>query len=102
MPQVKDPARRATAAEILSHPWLAGAASSEPLRTDVLRCMRSFATANVLKKRALQVGTAAAAAWRLRVASQPVRPVMPICPPCCSHLRQPTNKGLASHPVVRP
>jgi hypothetical protein len=57
-PQVKDPARRASAHEVLSHPWLRGGASNVqlPLRFEVLETMKQYAGTNKLQKAAMKVG----------------------------------------------
>lgn len=54
---VRDPALRASAAEVLSHPWVRpnGIASSAALEPEVLTRLRRFAAMNKLKKVALQV-----------------------------------------------
>jgi hypothetical protein len=54
--QVKDPAKRATLAQVLAHPWMAGAASSDPMGSAVLNNMKKFMQTNLLKKAAMQVG----------------------------------------------
>ena len=55
---VRDPTRRATAAQVLEHEWvrLDGVASSSPMEIEVLTRMRKFSTMNRLKKEALRVG----------------------------------------------
>ncbi len=54
---VRNPRKRATAAEILSNAWMRenGAASDEPLQPEILHRMRQFAGMNRLKKEALRV-----------------------------------------------
>eukprot|EP00891_Asterochloris_glomerata_P002436 jgi/Astpho2/2436/fgenesh1_pm.00044_%23_18_t len=53
----RDAKKRATASEILQHPWLAqqGVASDKPLDNVVIKRMRQFAAMNKLKKAALMV-----------------------------------------------
>lgn len=54
--QVKDPRKRATAQEILAHPWLVhGGASDSPMAVEVLNRMKCFKQTNRLKQAALQV-----------------------------------------------
>jgi calcium-dependent protein kinase len=54
---VRDPRKRATAAEILAHPWLKedGVASDVPLVPEVLSRIRGFAGMNRLKREALRL-----------------------------------------------
>lgn len=54
---VRDPSKRATAAEILSHPWLkaGGVASDAPIVPEVLTRLRGFAKMNKLKREALRL-----------------------------------------------
>ncbi len=63
---MKDPNKRATAAQVLAHPWLAGAASSDPIGSDVLDNMKKFTQTNLLKKAAMQVGAGALLLWHCR------------------------------------
>lgn len=53
----RDPEKRATAEEILSHEWMRenGVASDEPLGNEVLNRIKQFAAMNRLKKEALKV-----------------------------------------------
>lgn len=54
---VRDPAKRATAAEVLAHDWIRenGVAGDNELEPEVLRRIRGFAAMNKLKKEALKV-----------------------------------------------
>ncbi|GFR46796.1 hypothetical protein Agub_g8428 [Astrephomene gubernaculifera] len=53
----RDPAKRATAAEVLSHEWVRedGTAAAEPLSHDVLPQLRNFAALNKLQQEAIKV-----------------------------------------------
>jgi hypothetical protein len=53
--QAKDPSQRASAAQLLAHPWVQGQASSAPISGDVLDNMKRYTSTNELKKAALQV-----------------------------------------------
>jgi len=54
---VRDPRKRATAVEILAHPWLreGGVAAETPLVPEVLTRLRGFAGMNKLKREALRL-----------------------------------------------
>lgn len=53
----QDPKKRATANEILQHPWMKehGSASSAPLDNVILRRMQGFSAMNKLKQQALYI-----------------------------------------------
>mmetsp|Transcript_589 Transcript_589/g.732 ORF Transcript_589/g.732 Transcript_589/m.732 type:complete len:598 (-) Transcript_589:579-2372(-) len=54
---VRDPKRRATAMQILSHEWMRenGCASDQPIQLEVLTRIRNFSAMNRLKKEALKM-----------------------------------------------
>ncbi len=54
---VRDPRKRATAAEILQHPWMKedGVAGDHAIEPEVLKRIKGFAAMNRLKKEALKV-----------------------------------------------
>ena len=53
----RDPTTRASAAEILQHPWLAenGVASSDPINLEVLTRLQKFAASDRLQREAMRV-----------------------------------------------
>jgi calcium-dependent protein kinase len=53
----RDPAKRATADEVLNHEWVRenGVAGSNVIEPEVLKRLRGFAAMNRLKKEALKV-----------------------------------------------
>jgi calcium-dependent protein kinase len=55
---VRDPRKRATAADILKHEWVreGGVAGDNVIEPEVLKRIRGFAAMNKLKKEALKVG----------------------------------------------
>ena len=57
VPCVQDPQKRATADQILHHPWMKenGTATDVPLDNVILSRMRAFAGMNKLKKEALRI-----------------------------------------------
>lgn len=48
--------KRITVPEALAHPWFKGHAPAEPLQADILRGLKKYARANLLRRLALQVG----------------------------------------------
>ena len=52
---VRDPAKRATCTEILSHPWMNESAPDTPLDNAVAKRIKQFAAMNKLKKAALKI-----------------------------------------------
>jgi hypothetical protein len=72
--QVKDPRKRATAQEILAHPWLVhGSANDSPMAVEVLNRMKCFKQTNQLKQAALQVWAAALLHCCAAVLNSPAR-----------------------------
>ncbi len=48
--------KRITVPEALAHPWFKGHAPAEPLQADILKGLKKYARANLLRRLALQVG----------------------------------------------
>lgn len=64
----RDPAKRATAMDVLKHPWLAQGhknASANIYEPEVQIRMKQFQSSNVLKKKALLVSKLCGAIWHI-------------------------------------